>query len=232
MPFSQKAALGFYARLLGLRSSLPITIYAAGELGSDYNSIVNRLCKELGEAPDDYVLPHSAFHQDAGHRLRVYVEVLRAKLSQLIAYLEHVYHLNTSIIEIGSLYNSIHDAELKERCSDLLSAPGNFDRVINQATQVLEDRIRKKSGIDKDLVGVQLVNTVMNADLKKAMLRMSESIEEHEGIGHICRGIVLAFRNPTHHQIADRFSREDALKLCAFVDNLLAVIDAATVAKT
>jgi hypothetical protein len=141
------------------------------------------------------------------------------------------FHLNSTIIEIGTLYNSIHDPEQKERCSDLLSAPGNFDRVINQATLVLEDRIRKKSGIDKELVGTHLVNTVINSDVNKAWLRMSESEEEHERIGHICSGIVLAFRNPTHHEIADRFSREAALKVCAFVDNLLAVVDAAKITK-
>jgi hypothetical protein len=38
---------------------------------------------------------------------------------------------------------------------------------------------------------------------------------------------MLAFRNPTHHHIADTYSREDALKVCAFIDNLLGTIDAA-----
>jgi dCTP deaminase len=198
---------------------------------SSLEALSDKLAKELGEDLRDFAAPMSAFIQGGGGTGYVNAEVLKAKVAQFVAYLEQVYHLNSTIIEIGTLYNSIHDAELKQRCSDLLSAPGNFDRVINQATLVLEDRIRKKSGIDKDLVGTQLVNTVMNADMKKALLRMSESQEEHEGIGHICRGIVLAFRNPTHHDVADRFSREDALKVCAFVDNLLAVVDAAKVTK-
>ncbi len=38
-----------------------------------------------------------------------------------------------------------------------------------------------------------------------------------------------AFRNPTHHRTTDRFSREDALKVCAFIDNLLRAIDEAEV---
>jgi uncharacterized protein (TIGR02391 family) len=203
-----------------------------GNLGTDYNAIVQKLGEELKEDLTEFLVPDEVFWTAAGSgggRSRVYAQVLRAKIAQVISYLEHVYHLNESIIEIGSLYNSIHDPELKDRCSDLLSAPGNFDRVINQATQVLEDRIRKKSGIDKPLVGVGLVNTVINADPSKAILRISDSVEEHEGVSHICRGVMLAFRNPTHHKITDRFSREDALKLCAFVDNLLALIDASVV---
>jgi len=38
----------------------------------------------------------------------------------------------------------IKDAELKSRCSDLLSAPGAYDRVIREATTILENRIRNK----------------------------------------------------------------------------------------
>lgn len=38
----------------------------------------------------------------------------------------------------------IHDAELRQRCADLLGAPGNYDRVVREATTVLEDRIRRR----------------------------------------------------------------------------------------
>jgi hypothetical protein len=37
------------------------------------------------------------------------------------------------------------DPDLLSRCGDLLIASYNFDRAINQATLVLEDRIRKKA---------------------------------------------------------------------------------------
>ncbi len=37
----------------------------------------------------------------------------------------------------------IKDNELRERCSDLLNSPGNYDRVILEATTILEDRMRK-----------------------------------------------------------------------------------------
>ncbi len=151
--------------------------------------------------------------------------MLRSRVSQLVSYLEVAHHVGTQVVEIGSLYNSIQDGDLKERCSDLLSAPGNFDRVVNQATLVLEDRIRRKSGQNGSLTGVQLVNRVLKTDRNETVLKVSDDPDEHEGICHICRGIMFAFRNPTHHHITDKFTREDALKVCAFIDDLLRVID-------
>jgi uncharacterized protein (TIGR02391 family) len=137
--------------------------------------------------------------------------------------------LSEHVIEIGSIYNSIIDEELKGRCSDILSAPGNFDRVINQATQVLEDRIRKRAKTDRKLVGVSLVNKALNTDISKTIIIISDNPEEHEGICHICRGLMVGFRNPTHHQLSDNFTREDALKFCAFIDNVLQIIDKAKI---
>ena len=69
----------------------------------------------------------------------------------------------------------------------------------------------------------------MKVDPKNTLLLVSQDQGEQEGFSHIVRGMVGAFRNPTHHEISDRFTREDALKVCAFVDLLLQVIDDATV---
>jgi len=38
----------------------------------------------------------------------------------------------------------VRDTELRDRCADLLSARGNYDRVIREATVILEDRIRRQ----------------------------------------------------------------------------------------
>lgn len=105
----------------------------------------------------------------------------------------------------------------------MLTATGNFDRVINQATLVLEDRIRRKAGLD-DLQGIALVNKALSSKLSESILKVSNDQQTHEGISQICRGIVLAFRNPTHHRVVDKYSREDALRFCAFVDSLLSTI--------
>lgn len=128
------------------------------------------------------------------------------------------------ILDPKALYAAIQDQVLKERCLDILSAKNHFDRVVNQATLVLEDRIRERSRVE-GLEGVNLVNKALNSKLEKSILKVSDDPSIHEGICHICRGIMLAFRNPTHHKIIEGYTRADALKVCAFIDNLLCLIE-------
>jgi hypothetical protein len=40
---------------------------------------------------------------------------------------------------------------------------------------------------------------------------------------------MVGFRNPTHHQLGSTISREQALKVCCFIDFLLGVLDAAAI---
>src|SRR5208283_6209604 len=52
----------------------------------------------------------------------------------------------------------IQDDELRDRCGDILLASSKFDRPINQATLVIENRIRRKAQPSRRLVGEDLVN--------------------------------------------------------------------------
>jgi uncharacterized protein (TIGR02391 family) len=133
-------------------------------------------------------------------------------------------------IRSNYLYQSIKDEELLGRCSDILNSQNNFDIVINQATLVLEDRIRKRANLDSSSYGTNLINAAINPDLSKTILKISDDKEVHEGTAHICRGIMQAFRNPTHHRISS-YSKEEALKVCAFIDNILQLLDDAEYTK-
>lgn len=119
----------------------------------------------------------------------------------------------------------LEDSQLQERCLKLLLASTHFDIPINQATLILEDRIRKKSQPINRLEGIKLVNYSFNGDLSKTILQVSSNPDEQDGITNILRGIILAFRNPTHHHIINTFSREHALKICGLVDVLLKIVD-------
>ena len=120
----------------------------------------------------------------------------------------------------------IEDQELRSRCQDILMASANFDRPINQATLVLEDRIRQKAQPTQKLVGENLVGYAFNEEISKTVLRVaSNDSDDQRGFTQILRGIFAAFRNKTHHHIIKSFSREEAMRVCGFIDVLLRVVD-------
>lgn len=214
-----------YGRLVGIKLGLPNDKNTfRKEISDDFNNTVTEIEALLGENLFSYKVPFSANLE--GYRIpHVSAEIVTYKVEQLLSFLEYGFNLGEKIHEIGSLVNAIKDQDLKDRCLDLLTASSNFDRVINQATLILEDRIRVKSGIQDKLEGVKLVNTVLNPDLSKTILKISDDRDEQQGFCDLVRGIMLAFRNPTHHKLTDKFDREAALKLCGFIDNLLFAID-------
>lgn len=121
----------------------------------------------------------------------------------------------------------IHDSELRTRVMDLLKAKGKFDRVIREATTVLDHRIKSLSGLKGN--SLHVITRAINQEPSKAVLEISNEPSQQEGFFNIYKGIFLAFRNATHHELTDRFTREDALKFCGFVDLLLLALSQATV---
>lgn len=129
---------------------------------------------------------------------------------------------------LGAIPVLLTDDVLRGRCADLLRRPKNFDRAVAQATTVLEARIRTRSGI-KGLAAVPLVTRAINPDPDKAVLVVSTNKDEQEGFFNLCKGVMLWFRNRTHHHLDAELTREEALRICAFVDLLLPIVDASTV---
>lgn len=122
----------------------------------------------------------------------------------------------------------LEDQALRGRCRDLLLAKKHFDRVVREATTVLDDRLKSKSKI-KNMNPVNLVGKVVNPDPEKAILVVSQEKHEQEGFHAICKGVMLAFRDKAHHALSDKFTREDALKFCGFIDTLLGAIENAEI---
>jgi hypothetical protein len=218
-----------YGRLMGLSESLPDKGSNFDSIiANDYNSILTELANITETNLEAYKIPYNQYYQYEGMHSQYVHGSSATRISQFISYLRYTYNLDERILEIGSLINAIENQELKNRCLDLLTAKSNFDRVINQSTQVLEDTNRQKSGI-VDKYGVDLINAVFKESPLESILIIDGEPEEHQGFGHICRGIMLGFRNLTHHKLIDKFSREDAFRFCGFIDVLLKYINSAKV---
>jgi Protein of unknown function (Hypoth_ymh) len=224
---------GAVARLQGLRASLPMNmdaVFVQSHFASDYEGILKSLRAASGDVFANFDLPRDAFRNTSHSGIQVRCEAVRSKCNQLAAYLEEVHSSADQVIAIGSVYNLIRDGVLKSRCADLLSLSGHFDRVINQATQVLEERIREKFPEFTTDFGLPLVGKAMNAEPAKSRTKFSDNPSEQEGYVSIFRGLIGAFRNPSHHRFLENVTREQALQICAFIDNMLAALESAEIA--
>jgi hypothetical protein len=120
----------------------------------------------------------------------------------------------------------LSDSQLKQRTGDLLKARKNFDRVFREATTVFDDRLQKRAQLTK-VNPSGLVAQTLNPN--KPILQVSKYTDEQQGFFLLCSGLMAAFRNPAHHTLNDKLTREDALRFCGFVDSLLTIIAQATV---
>lgn len=114
------------------------------------------------------------------------------------------------------------DQELKDRCADLLRGRKKLDRPVNQATLVLEDRLRKLGMITTKATALELTSMVLHP--KRAVLRVHKDDDVQEGVYSLCKGLFAVFRNLTHHHLTDKFSREDAMSICGFIDAMLRIL--------
>ncbi len=227
---SRRILEGSYARLVALRdTTVLLNQFIARDFSDDYRTILEALKNLKIDDFADFELTSGVFRGHSDPQYQVWRDVFLSKVRQLISYLEMVHHASSRIVEIGSTYNLIKDPELKSRCSDLLSASEHFDRVINQATQVLEERMRRKLPEFSGDIGLVLVGKAINGELSKTRIKFSDNPSEQDGFASIFRGLIGAFRNPSHHRFIESVTREQALQICGFIDNMLAALETAEI---
>ncbi|MEP6826627.1 MAG: hypothetical protein ABJA10_00990 [Aestuariivirga sp.] len=160
---------GSYARLRGLKdSTITGQPFLSRGFGQDYELVLGTLRTTVEDQFEGFDLGPYCFWDQNRNDTTYDRAALLSKVNQLISYLEMVHRASDRIVEIGSVFNLIQDEELKSWCSDLLSARDHFDRVINQATLVLEERIRKMLSEFEALFGLALISKAMNAEISKS----------------------------------------------------------------
>ncbi len=225
-PERRREILGIYASLKGMERSWPTTLTSNSVILERASALINQGCELLNLAPSEYLPPQGLFYLAPRTSARIFLPADALPfIQQFLSYLETVEQAGEHVQEIGSLFNVIKNDELKRRCSDLLSSPGPFDRAVSQATLVLEDTIRKKVSDEGKLSGTGLASKYIKSDPARSPIVISTDNSEQEGFSNMVKGVMLVFRNETHHQISDNFTREEALQVCGFIDNLISIID-------
>jgi len=129
--------------------------------------------------------------------------------------------------EVGLL-----DKELRARCMDLYSLflesdqQGRLDTVLNEATRVLENRLRSlvtaPDGCDtKELIGLAF-------HPKKAQLVVSSNEAEQGAVHLLFLGVFGFIRNPVHHRLLGHLAPDRVQQTLGMIDYCLAIIDGAS----
>lgn len=122
-------------------------------------------------------------------------------------------------------HSLIADEQLRRRCTDLLAAEGDYDRVVREACVVLEDRVRVTIGADHGLIGVNLMEHAFG---RNGPLQLSSNEQEQTGALNFYRGTMAFFRNAAGHRLIDSYTQEDVLRFVAWVDLLLKMVATAS----
>lgn len=198
--------------------------FVSDMLCSNYNIILDMLIEKI----DDDSLKLFKISNGERNQRNLTIGEMENHICPVIEYLKNFYIEDGEhqITKVGYLYNSIDDNDIKTRCGDILLGEGPFDRAINQATQILEDRIKEKAElVDTPLIGIPLVSKAVHAKIGETILKISDKPDIQEGYSNLFKGIISNYRNPTHHSLSFECSREYALKVCAYIDELLKIVD-------
>lgn len=122
----------------------------------------------------------------------------------------------------GILSIRVSDRDLRARCLDILAGRGPYDRVVREASVVLEHRVRLLAGADSNLRGTALMQEAFG--LRAPLLRLSDDQSVQQGAMELYRGVMASMRNPAGHSLRTDFSRDDAARFVVMIDLLLGLL--------
>ena len=125
----------------------------------------------------------------------------------------------------------IVDSQLRERCLDLFNTfsaneqPHRYDTVIQEATRILEERLRALSHAGIDQFGADLATFAFKPAAPKLIL--GETPAEKEAVHQLYRGVFGFIRNPFHHRLIDDLRQERVVQLLGLIDYLIYLAETA-----
>jgi hypothetical protein len=125
----------------------------------------------------------------------------------------------------------IRDPILRKRCLDLFAQfredgeHERLDTVVNEATRILEDRLRLLSGAPTTCVGVDLAKYAFAGP--SPQLIVSDISSEQEAAHLLYRGVFGLVRNSVHHRLVGTLQPERVLQVVGMIDYLVSVAEAA-----
>ena len=124
------------------------------------------------------------------------------------------------------------DPELRRRCADLYEQfsgdpadQDRFDTVLREASTVLEERIRRVSGLPAHLHGLDLVSAAFAPDNGELIVSIDRN--EQEGAHLLFRGYFGFIRNTVGHHLVAAYTRERAAQVLGYADYLLFLLSQA-----
>jgi len=112
------------------------------------------------------------------------------------------------------------DSQLMERCKDK-----DYHDIVSNAFPMLEDRIRKRVGVDTSYYGTKLIDYAFNP--KSGKLSLGDTDAEKEGAYLLFKGAMQFLRNSPLHTLAVAQDRNAGLKIIYMTDLLLKLLDKA-----
>ncbi|MDD5083435.1 MAG: hypothetical protein PHT88_00670 [Candidatus Moranbacteria bacterium] len=135
----------------------------------------------------------------------------------LIQYFEHWYFLT----KYDDILAMTSDSILKSRLRSILSDKDvNLDAAYREITVILEDRLRKKSGLTEAFIGRGLIG--------KALTPGASILVYADPLSHchsLCCIVHDLLRNPSHHKLIDGITKQELLRAVMYTDDALSKID-------
>ena len=120
----------------------------------------------------------------------------------------------------------VSDKQLLQKCLNPFN-DADYETAIFTAFKHVEERVRIASNADASDVGVNLMTLALHPQNGKLVIPKCQLPAEQEGVYNLFKGAIQFFKNPSSHRTVNYNKRIETIKIIAFADLLLEILDSA-----